>query len=118
MLRLFLILSIISTVYAEEALEKNARGLVMVNVTEEMLTKITDENLGTKIDPQLPPWTPQNEAIEGQLISMGSDYLNNMVTLWAETFIQEYPEYKVSIQGKGSTTAMPPLIIGSHQWVP
>jgi phosphate transport system substrate-binding protein len=46
---------------------------------------------------------------------MGSDTLNNLMTLWAEGFRSVYPNVKIQIEGKGSSTAPPALIQGSAQ---
>src|SRR5690606_3630459 len=43
---------------------------------------------------------------------------NNLMTLWAETFYKFYPNVKIQIEGKGSTTAPPALISGTAQLGP
>ena len=57
-------------------------------------------------------------GISGNLSSIGSDTLNNVMTLWAETFNRFYPNAKVQIEGKGSSTAPPALIAGAAQLGP
>ncbi|HXH12803.1 MAG TPA: phosphate ABC transporter substrate-binding protein PstS family protein [Alphaproteobacteria bacterium] len=57
-------------------------------------------------------------GISGNLSSIGSDTLNNLMTLWAETFYKFYPNVKIQIEGKGSTTAPPALISGTAQLGP
>lgn len=57
-------------------------------------------------------------GVEGSLKSIGSDTLNNVMTLWAEGFAKEYPNVKVEIEGKGSGTAPPALISGTAQFGP
>jgi phosphate transport system substrate-binding protein len=44
--------------------------------------------------------------------------LNNVMTMWAESFNRVYPNVKVQIEGKGSTTAPPALIAGTAQLGP
>jgi phosphate transport system substrate-binding protein len=44
--------------------------------------------------------------------------MNNMMTLWAETFRKMYPNVKIQIEGKGSSTAPPALIGGTAQFGP
>ena len=56
--------------------------------------------------------------MSGNLNSIGSDTLNNLMTLWAEGFRKEYPNVKIQIEGKGSGTAMPALIEGTAQLGP
>jgi len=57
-------------------------------------------------------------GISGNLNSVGSDTLNNLMTLWAEGFNKAYPSVKIQIEGKGSSTAPPALIAGTAQLGP
>jgi len=57
-------------------------------------------------------------GVSGNLSSIGSDTLNNLMTQWAETFSRFYPNAKVQIEGKGSSTAPPALISGTAQLGP
>src|SRR5574339_536323 len=54
----------------------------------------------------------------GNVSSIGSDTLNNLMTLWAEQFNRFYPNAKIQIEGKGSSTAPPALISGTAQLGP
>jgi len=69
------------------------------------------------VDPKLPSYTPVS-GISGNLKSIGSDTLNNLMTLWAEGFQAQYPNVKIEIEGKGSSTAPPALIAGTAQFGP
>ena len=69
------------------------------------------------VDPALPSYTPVS-GVSGNLSSVGSDTLNNLMTLWAESFNKFYPNVKVQIEGKGSSTAPPALIAGTAQLGP
>jgi len=44
--------------------------------------------------------------------------MNNMMALWAETFRKFYPNVKIQIEGKGSSTAPAALIAGTAQLGP
>ena len=44
--------------------------------------------------------------------------MNNLMTLWAETFRKYYPNVKVQVEGKGSSTAPPAIISGTAQFGP
>lgn len=66
------------------------------------------------LDPALPAYTAVS-GISGNLNSIGSDTLNNLMTLWAEGFKKAYPNVNVQIEGKGSSTAPPALIEGTAQ---
>src|SRR5262245_2057206 len=70
-----------------------------------------------KVDPGLKSYESVS-GVSGNLSSVGSDTLNNLMTLWAETFSKYYPNVKIQIEGKGSTTAPPALISGTAQLGP
>jgi phosphate transport system substrate-binding protein len=70
-----------------------------------------------KIDPKLQPYQ-RVSGVAGSLGSIGSDTMNNMMTLWAETFRKAYPSVKIQVEGKGSSTAPPALIAGTAQFGP
>jgi phosphate transport system substrate-binding protein len=70
-----------------------------------------------KVDPALPSYQ-RVSGVSGSLSSVGSDTMNNMMTLWAETFRKMYPNVKVQVEGKGSSTAPPALIAGTSQFGP
>ncbi len=69
------------------------------------------------IDPAIPDYQPVS-GISGNLKSMGSDTLNNLMTLWAEGFKAQYPNVNIEIEGKGSSTAPVALIAGTAQFGP
>ena len=70
-----------------------------------------------QIDPELPEYTP-TQGVFGTLKSVGSDTLNNLMTLWTQEFTTFYPSVKPEIEGKGSSTAPPALIEGQSQFGP
>ena len=70
-----------------------------------------------KIDADIPPYKKAS-GVSGNLNSIGSDTLNNLMTLWAEGFKKAYPSVNVQIEGKGSSTAPPALISGTAQLGP
>ena len=70
-----------------------------------------------KLDPGLMTYKPVS-GVSGSLSSVGSDSLNNLMTLWAESFNKHYPNAKIQIEGKGSSTAPPALIAGTAQLGP
>lgn len=70
-----------------------------------------------KVDPNIPGY--QNvSGISGNLNSIGSDTMNNLMTLWGEGFAKYYPNVKLQVEGKGSSTAPPALIAGTAQLGP
>lgn len=69
------------------------------------------------VDEALPAYSSVS-GVSGNLNSMGSDTLNNLMTLWAEGFKRVYPNVNIQIEGKGSSTAPPALIEGTAQLGP
>jgi phosphate transport system substrate-binding protein len=69
------------------------------------------------IDPALPAYE-KTSGISGNLNSIGSDTMNNLMTLWAEGFAKFYPNVRIQVEGKGSSTAPPALISGTAQLGP
>lgn len=69
---------------------------------------------GTKlaVDPSLPAYQTVT-GVSGNLSTVGSDTLANLMTLWAETFNGFYPNVNIEIQAAGSSTAPPALTIGT-----
>jgi phosphate transport system substrate-binding protein len=70
-----------------------------------------------QVDSALPSYQ-RTSGVSGSLNSVGSDTMNNMMTLWAETFRKFYPSVKLQVEGKGSSTAPPALIAGTAQFGP
>ncbi len=67
-----------------------------------------------KIDASIPVYT-KIAGISGNVNSIGSDTLNNLMTFWAEKYSTFYPNVKIQVEGKGSGTAPPALIAGTAQ---
>jgi phosphate transport system substrate-binding protein len=70
-----------------------------------------------QVDPALGAYQ-KTSGVSGNINSVGSDTMNNMMTLWAEAFLKMYPNVKVQVEGKGSSTAPPSLIAGTSQFGP
>jgi len=70
-----------------------------------------------QVDPKLPVYE-KVAGVSGNLSSIGSDTMNNLATLWAEGFRKHYPNVKIQVEGKGSSTAPPALIEGTAQLGP
>lgn len=69
------------------------------------------------VEEGVPPYH-RVEGVAGNLNSIGSDTLNNLMTLWSEGFRALYPNVNVQIEGKGSSTAPTALIEGTAQLGP
>lgn len=70
-----------------------------------------------KVDPKLRDYKPV-AGVSGTIKSVGSDTMNNLMTLWAEAFNKHYLGVKVEVEGKGSSTAPPALIAGTASFGP
>lgn len=70
-----------------------------------------------QVDEKLPDYKPV-AGVSGNVKSVGSDSMNNMMTLWAEGFLKHYPNVQIEIEGKGSGTAPPALIAGTAHFGP
>ncbi|MCB9799712.1 MAG: phosphate ABC transporter substrate-binding protein PstS family protein [Candidatus Omnitrophica bacterium] len=70
-----------------------------------------------EVDPNIPEYQSAG-SVSGNMNSVGSDTLNNLMTYWAEAYQGIYPSVNVQIEGKGSSTAPPALIEGTSQLGP
>jgi phosphate transport system substrate-binding protein len=82
-------------------------GLGLLGTTEVVAGPIA-------VDPAIPAYSKVS-GVSGNLNSIGSDTLNNVMTLWAEGFRKQYPNVRAQIEGKGSSTAPPALIASTAQ---
>jgi phosphate transport system substrate-binding protein len=64
------------------------------------------------VDAALPNYT-KTTGVSGNLSSVGSDTLANLMTFWAEEFKKQYPNVNIQIQAAGSSTAPPALTEGT-----
>src|SRR3990172_12009336 len=69
------------------------------------------------VDPSLSSYQAKS-GISGNLKPIGADSLNNLMTLWSEGFRAQYPNVKIEIEGKGSSTAPPALVEGTAHFGP
>jgi phosphate transport system substrate-binding protein len=72
---------------------------------------------GVSVDKDLAHYKPTS-GVSGNIKSVGSDTMNNLMALWAEDFRKFYPNVQVEIEGKGSSTAPPALIDGTSTFGP
>lgn len=70
-----------------------------------------------EVDPKIPAYQKVS-GISGNLTSVGSDTLANLMTLWAEEFNKQYPSVQVQIQAAGSSTAPPALTESTSNFGP
>ncbi|MBD3610543.1 MAG: phosphate ABC transporter substrate-binding protein PstS family protein, partial [Gammaproteobacteria bacterium] len=69
------------------------------------------------LDPNLPVYKKAS-GVSGNISSVGSDTLANLMTLWAEEFKRVYPNVNIQIQAAGSSTAPPALTQSTSNFGP
>ncbi len=69
------------------------------------------------VDSDLKKYTKVS-GVSGNISSVGSDTMNNLMTLWGEEFKRLYPNVNIQIQGAGSSTAPPALTEGTANFGP
>lgn len=77
-------------------------GLVSISLLSDAAIAI--QTVDAKI-----PMYEKASGVSGNLSSVGSDTLANLMTLWAEEFKRVYPNVNIQIQAAGSSTAPPAL---------
>jgi phosphate transport system substrate-binding protein len=70
-----------------------------------------------KVDSGLADYS-RASGVSGNLSSVGSDTLANLMTLWAEEFKRNYPNVNIQIQAAGSSTSPPALTEGTSSLGP
>lgn len=73
---------------------------------------VATANAVAAVDPAIKPYV-KTSGVSGNLSSVGSDTLANLMTLWAEAYKKEYPSVNIQIQAAGSSTAPPALTEGT-----
>ena len=68
--------------------------------------------LAMDVDENLADYT-RTQGVSGNLSSVGSDTLANLMTLWTEEFKRLYPNVNIQVQAAGSSTAPPALTEGT-----
>ena len=71
----------------------------------------------SKVDAKLPNYK-KSSGVSGNLSSVGSDTLANLMTLWTEQFSKSYPNVNIQVQAAGSSTAPPALTEGTSNLGP
>jgi phosphate transport system substrate-binding protein len=74
-------------------------------------------SLALEVDSKIQPYGKVS-GVSGSIKSVGSDTLNNLMTLWSEGYRAAYPAVRIEIEGKGSSTAPPALIQGTSHFGP
>ncbi|MEM7402095.1 MAG: phosphate ABC transporter substrate-binding protein PstS family protein [Pseudomonadota bacterium] len=82
-----------------------------------LLVSAVSVSAETSVDAELGDYAATS-GVSGNLSSVGSDTLANLMTLWAEEFKRFYPNVNIQIQAAGSSTAPPGLTEGTSNLGP
>lgn len=97
-------------------MKKSLAMIVSASLWAAISTGVRAES-AIQVDENLPAYT-KVDGVSGNLNSIGSDTLNNLMALWTEGFRAIYPNVNIQVEGKGSSTAPPALIEGTAQLGP
>lgn len=90
-------------------LPRTCKELLLSVVTMASLAiMVTTAQAAVKVDENLADYEIAS-GVSGNLSSVGSDTLANLMTLWAEEYKRAYPNVNIQIQAAGSSTAPPAL---------
>jgi len=90
------------------------KSRVVASLAIVLITASAAMAAGPELDPGLPQYS-KVQGLRGTLNAAGSDTMLELQTLMAEEFRRLYPQVKVQVEGKGSSTAPPALIEGTVQ---
>lgn len=82
-----------------------------------LCTAISTFTATAAVDEKLPVYE-RASGVSGNLTSVGSDTLANLMTLWGEEFKKNYPNVNIQVQAAGSSTAPPALAEGTANMGP
>ena len=82
-----------------------------------LCTALSTLSVSAAVDPGLPDYE-RASGVSGNLTSIGSDTLANLMTLWAQEYKKNYPNVNIQIQAAGSSTAPPALAEGTANMGP
>lgn len=73
--------------------------------------------MASRVDANLDVYVKAS-GVSGNISSVGSDTLANLMTLWTEEFKRAYPNVNIQVQAAGSSTAPPALTEGTSNLGP
>ena len=92
------------------------KKLIMASVLG-LSVAMSNQVMAGKVDAGLQDYQ-RTSGVSGNLSSVGSDTLANLMTLWAEEYKRVYPNVNIQIQAAGSSTAPPALTEGTSNLGP
>jgi phosphate transport system substrate-binding protein len=98
-------------------MQRNRLKTIPLTIALALMTAVIARAAAPQVDAALPSYTAVS-GVSGNLKSIGSDTMNNLMALWAEGFNKFYPNVKIEIEGKGSATAPAALVAGTAHFGP
>jgi phosphate transport system substrate-binding protein len=93
------------------------KPMIKIMAAAALCTSTLTLNASELLDKDLPLYTKAS-GVSGNLSSVGSDTLANLMTLWTESFKRYYPNINIQIQAAGSSTAPTALTEGTSNLGP
>ena len=98
-------------------MQSTPRSILAAGLIAAMTATAAVDAQTVEVDARIKPYQKVS-GISGSASSIGSDTMNNLMALWLEGFRKYYPNVRIQIEGKGSSTAPPALIEGTAQFGP
>ena len=92
------------------------KKLIMASILG-LTAAVSSQAMAGNVDAKLADYQ-RTSGVSGNLSSVGSDTLANLMTLWAEEYKRVYPNVNIQIQAAGSSTAPPALTEGTSNLGP
>lgn len=90
----------------------------MLAVVFLLMVRVAPCQAQVEVDSQLPDYRFDATGISGQIKTVGSDTMNNLMLLWTERFKEGYRSVRAEVEGAGSSKAMPALLEGAASFGP
>lgn len=97
-------------------IKKNTEKIILAGILIAGISLMSNTPASAS-DSRLPEYQ-RASGVSGNLSSVGSDTLANLMTLWAEEYQRIYPNVNIQIQAAGSSTAPPALTEGTSNLGP
>jgi len=94
-----------------------ASKLLTLSALAAAVSLTANVTLASGVDPKIAEYKKLS-GVAGNLSSVGSDTLANLMTLWTEDFKRFYPNVNIQVQAAGSSTAPPALTEGTSNFGP
>ena len=86
------------------------KSLALVALTATAVTAQAAD--AVTVDPKIPAYAVTS-GVSGNLNSVGSDTLNNLMTFWSEGFKAQYPNVKIQVEGRARAPLRSPSLPAS-----